>query len=219
MSQERIPDKEPARHLFPEFTGTSGLVHEEVAGLTDDQLDWESDRWEWSKWSIRRQISHMASLTYRWLLSRWGDQLFPDGSGIAPDLVEALAESPHDRRLDENRFWEMPDIERALNDALSLAESVLERRTAGDMRAITVSLSQGSHWDVMIKAHPYGVERDPATGLSTLTLEATFRHMYFEHITHLYNVQRLKRAQGLEARVELPHVGYWTLPEWDRSEP
>jgi hypothetical protein len=52
-----------------------------------------------------------------------------------------------------------------------------------------------------------------------MTLEATFRHMYFEEITHLYNIQRLKRAQGLPTVVEVPRVGYWILDEWDRSEP
>ena len=43
--------------------------------------------------------------------------------------------------------------------------------------------------------------------------------MYFEFVTHLYNIQRLKRAQGLTAVVKLPGVGYWVLPGWDRSEP
>jgi hypothetical protein len=52
-----------------------------------------------------------------------------------------------------------------------------------------------------------------------MTLEATFRHRWFEHTTHLYNVQRLKRAQGLTPAVEIPFEGYWALPGWDRSEP
>ena len=56
-------------------------------------------------------------------------------------------------------------------------------------------------------------------GPSHLTLEATFRHLYFEIITHLYNIQRLKRAQGLTTRVEIPYEGYWALPDWDRTEP
>jgi hypothetical protein len=51
-----------------------------------------------------------------------------------------------------------------------------------------------------------------------MTLEATVRHIYFEETTHLYNIQRLKRAQGLQAVAELPGVGYWVLDGWDRSE-
>jgi hypothetical protein len=58
-----------------------------------------------------------------------------------------------------------------------------------------------------------------ASDTTYITLEASFRHVYYECITHLYNLQRLKRAQGLEAAVELPLEGYWQLPDWDRSEP
>ena len=42
--------------------------------------------------------------------------------------------------------------------------------------------------------------------------------MYFEEVTHLYNIQRLKRAQGLQAVVEVPKAGYWVLEGWDTSE-
>jgi hypothetical protein len=42
--------------------------------------------------------------------------------------------------------------------------------------------------------------------------------MYYELITHLFNIQRLKRAQGLEATVDLPKVGYYVLDGWDISE-
>ena len=52
----------------------------------------------------------------------------------------------------------------------------------------------------------------------TLTLEATFRHMYFEYMTHLFNMQRIKRAQGLPVIVRLPNEGYHTVPGWDISE-
>ncbi len=44
--------------------------------------------------------------------------------------------------------------------------------------------------------------------MPAMSLEATFRHMYFEETTHLYNIQRLKRAQGLATVVEVPRVGY-----------
>ena len=45
------------------------------------------------------------------------------------------------------------------------------------------------------------------------------RHIYFEETTHLYNIQRLKKAQGLTAVVDVPRVGYWVVDGWDRSEP
>ena len=51
-----------------------------------------------------------------------------------------------------------------------------------------------------------------------MLLEASMRHIYFEETTHLFNIQRLKRAQGLSIVSELPRVGYWTLDGWDISE-
>ena len=32
-------------------------------------------------------------------------------------------------------------------------------------------------------------------------------------------VQRLKQAQGMTTRVEVPFEGYWAQDDWDRSEP
>ncbi len=206
------------RSLLPGYWEIGASIHAELDGLSDHQLDWTSDRWDWAEWSVRRQASHMASMLYRWMLLRWGDQLFPDGSGLDEKQVTALAASSTDRALDENLFRDIADITRALDNALALAQGVLESHTADQMRSLTIEAEQGPHWDLMINAHPTGIDRDLDTGISVLTLEGTFRHMYFELITHLFNVQRLKRAQGLEASVELPRVGYWTLDGWDISE-
>ena len=71
----------------------------------------------------------------------------------------------------------------------------------------------------MIKAHPTGITPTEDPEWWHMTLEATMRHIYFEETTHLYNVQRLKRAQGLQAVADVPRVGYWVLDGWDRSEP
>ncbi len=195
-----------------------GSIHAEIDGLSDEQLDWTSEQWEWAEWSVRRQTSHMASMLYRWLLLRWGDQIFPDGSGLDETQVTALAASATDRALDENLFQDIADITRALDNALALAQGALDSHTVDQMRSFTIEAEQGPHWDLMIHAHPTGIDRNTETGISVLTLEGTFRHMYFELITHLFNVQRLKRAQGLEASIELPRVGYWTLDGWDVSE-
>lgn len=205
--------------LFPEFLALPTMVRAELLGLTNEQLDYESDNWAWSRWSIRRQVSHLASLTYRWLLVRWGGQLLPDGTGLDPEQLDALTASAYDRRLDEHIFWEIEEIQRALVNALALARALLSAETVASMRARTEDVQQGPHWDLMALAHPTGITAGGQPGARRLTLEATFRHIYFEFITHLYNIQRLKRAQDLIAVVQLPEVGYWTLNGWDRSEP
>ena len=109
MTQQSISEDSPGSTLFPEYATLLDLISREVQGLSDEQLDWESDRWEWSKWSIRRQLSHMSSLIYSWLLRQWGDTLFPDGShGV--DYVTAIVE-----------MGELPTILDALRGGVDLA--------------------------------------------------------------------------------------------------
>jgi hypothetical protein len=46
------------------------------------------------------------------------------------------------------------------------------------------------------------------------TLEGSLWMLYYEVLTHLYTIQRLKRAQGLSPCIVIPRVGYLTLPEY-----
>ena len=214
-----IPDGASGSALFPEYDGLFELIASEVAGLSDAHWDFESDRWGWSQWSIRRQVSHMASLIYRWLLVRWGDVLYPEG-GHGIDDVQGLAQSRFDRRMDESQYFETLIVMAKLREAIELARGVLATRTAGMLRRHTIRTALSGQWGLMRKAHPVGVKLvGDSNDEIEISLEATFRHMYFEEITHLYNVQRLKRAQGLPTAVSLPRTGYWVLEGWDRSEP
>ena len=218
MTQQPIIDDSPGADLFPEYATLYDLIASEVEGLSDAELDFESERWEWSKWSIRRQLSHMASALVRWLVVRWGDTLFPDGDHGVRD-VEGMLDATYDRRMDESRYWELPVILEKLKEAIDLTQRVLADRSVGFLRDHTYLQDQAQQWELMIKAHPTGftVTDDPAKKI--MTLEATIRHLYFEEVTHLYNIQRLKRAQGLRAVADLPRVGYWVVDGWDTSEP
>ena len=217
MSAERIPDDAPASALFPEFDTLYDLIAPEVEGLTDEQLDWTSDNWGWAHWSIRRQTSHMASLLYRWLVVRWVDTTFPNGAHGVED-VEGLAVSANDRALDV-RYHDIDVILGKLREGIAIAQSVLAERTAGFLRSNTLITDYNPERALVVSAHPHGITLDAVASTETTTLEATFRHMYFEETTHLYNIQRLKRAQSLPTVSEVPRVGYWMLDGWDRSEP
>ena len=217
MSVNRIPDDAPASALFPEFKTLYDLIAAEVEGLTDEQLDWTSDKREWAHWSIRRQTSHMASLLFRWLVVRWVDTVYPDGDHGVED-VEGVAVSTNDRALDV-RYHDMDVILGKLREGITLAQSVLAERTAGFLRSNTLVTPYDENRKFISSAHPHGITMDAEAGTETTTLEATFRHMYFEETTHLYNIQRLKRAQGIPTEVKVPRVGYWMLDGWDRSEP
>ena len=217
MTTPHIPDSAAGTVLFPEYSGLYELIAREVDGLTDTQLDFSSDQWEWAKWNIRRQLTHMASLIYSWLLGRWGDTLFPDGNHGVAD-VPGLTASGFDRRLDDQRYWELPVILHALQEAISLTQRVLAQRSVSFLRNHTCQRDFGDHWRLMIHAHPTGITRTGEPDKLEMTLEGTVRHIYFEETTHLYNIQRLKRAQRLATVVEVPRVGYWILDGWDRSE-
>ena len=217
MTQQIAPDDAQGSVLFSEYSTLYGWVAREVEGLTEAQLDFSSNRWAWAEWSIRRQLSHMAFAIYMWLLVRWGNVLFPEGDHGVDD-IQGLTASGFDRRLDEHRYWEVPILLPRLREAIELAEKVLAQRNVGFLRNHTLLINASDAWRLMIQAHPSGVTPADAPGKQVMTLEATFRHLYFEELTHLYNIQRLKRAQGLPTLVEIPRVGYWVLAEWDRSE-
>ena len=218
MTQHIVPDDAQGSALFPEYATLYDLVAREVEGLTDEQLDFTSEHWAWAEWSIRRQLSHMANLIYGWLLVRWGNILFPQDNHSESD-GKGWTASGFDPRLDETQYWEVSVVLHKLSDAITLAQQVLADHTVGFLRRQTYLRDFPAHWHLMIQAHPHGVTPAEEPDKLVMTLEATFRHMYFEEITHLYNIQRLKRAQGLSTVVEVPRVGYWTLDEWDRSEP
>jgi hypothetical protein len=223
MAQEPLTDDSPGADLFPEYSTLYGLIVSEVEGLTDVQLDFESERWEWSKWSIRRQLRHMEGVIFGWLVVHWGETLFPDGeNGVR--VVGRLTDSRFDR-MDRERSWETPVIMAELKEGIDMTLGALAERSVSFLREHTYIAEQSPEWNqspewkAMLKAHPAGltVTGDPAK--TVWTLEATIRHVYFEEVTHLYNIQRLKRAQGLHSVADLPRVGYWVMEGWDTSEP
>lgn len=207
----------PLRVLFPEYWKLHSMLRGELSGLTDEALDWTSEEFGWAGWSMRQQTSHLASVVYRWLLVRWRDQLFPEEAGgitVSGEALDRLNSSQHDRRLNDDFYYAIDDVLDAVSGAMDLAQSVLRRVTVGEGRSLSVSRSASPQWRLMVKAHPRGVTLDPDGG-GTLTLEATFRHMYYEYLTHLYNMQRIKNALGETVVVRLPNEGYHTVRGWD----
>ena len=219
MTLNKFTDSTPARAVFPEYWSLENQARAEVAGLSDHQLDWTSTRWAWSEWSIRQNLSHMGSVMYRWMLERWGETLFPDGLPLTPAEIDRMSSASHDRRMDDEAVWEIEDVLTALAGGAELVRQVILKETVGSMRAKSIIRTSTPQWPLMSEAHPTGIELNREGNGGSMTLEATCRHMYFEFVTHLYNIQRLKRAQNLTAVVKLPEVGYWVLPGWDRSEP
>ena len=211
----RPADDSPLRISFPNYWNIDSFVRGEVEGLSDNILDWTSPKYGWAGWSIRQQTSHLASLVFRWLLINLSSQLFPEGKPIANDELETL--NSLERRLSDQVFSDINDILNQVDRAVNLARSVLQSRSIQDGRNLSVSRPASETWRLMSKAHPNGVTVSEDGG-GSMTLEAVFRHMYFEYLTHLYNIQRIKRALGLPVIVKLPSSGYHTVQGWDISE-
>ncbi len=134
--------------------------------------------------------------------------------------IETLLDSPYDRRLDESKFWALEDLLGTLRKGLDFAWSVLSCETVGSMRSKEIESNDSELWSGIRQASYTGIRLQPNhPGRIYISLEATFRHRYFEHITHLYNIQRLKRAQGLAPVADIPMEGYLALPTWDLSQP
>jgi hypothetical protein len=210
---------------MPPYRLLHGWLTDEVSGLSDDQFDFDDthpDR-EWMWWSIRRQISHIAwdSLMLPW--RRCGDLLWPNG-----DVPEPIVWSDHqlgpkakwDRVLDEIKFWEVSDLLAKLDLGLSWLERVVAEQSIETLRATTKTVTATHFWAYVITTLPRGaVQHADDPGSITYDLEGTLWMGFYEMLTHIRTVQRLKIAQGLEPAVELPRVGYLRLPEyWGDTE-
>ena len=208
------------RTLFPSYWRVDSLIRDEVVELSDEVLDWTSDRWGWSLWSIRQQTSHMVSVPLRWLIGMWGDQIFGDEWPVSQERYDSLNSKEFDRRLDDRVFWEIEDILSALDEVIGISRQVLVDTTIARARSIRVERRVHEKWKLMRTVHPDGVSENPETGeMSVMDLVATFRHIQNEFYTHLFNVQRAKIALGIEPIVKLPDTGYHTASGWDSEVP
>ena len=211
-------DNAPGTTLFPDIGNFHSMLSQELEGLTNEQLDFTSDKWAWAEWSIRRNASHVSSGGLRWVLGRWADANLAEGIPLPDDAMEIVNSGA--RWLDEEKYHTVDSILLKLKEGLDLCDAVLAKQTVGSMRSMELPWSNTGQAAQMAEAHPNGRRLDPSDPEKAyIDLEYTFRHLWFEAMTHLYNIQRLKRAQGLSATVQLPDEGYYTIPSWDSSEP
>jgi len=208
----------------PDFDALGGMFRRETEGLSDAQLDWEDPKEEWSRWSIRRQVSHVALAYFFWWARMWGKVLWPEDP--PPDPVDFRKAAVYDRRLDEEKYWRLEDLLPKLDEALAFAKRAAEGRSEEDLRSITLTrtfrpdLMMGQtdlpvyrFWTYVATFHEEGVTQhleDETT--FTFALGGMLRHMRWEALVHLRTIQRLKAAQGLPAAVPIRREGYLLDP-------
>ena len=216
-----------ARALFPEFPQVVDLYETETRGLPEETLLRTREEKSWGLWSIRDQVSHVASLPYRWLLIRWGAILFGDALPRDKKLFERF-----DGRMMKDEYYpQIQDLIGVMRDSFTLAWEVLGSETTEsirDGRNITERVPHGMirpgtgedvrRWreNVTLKAHRTGVWIDPEdTELFHFNLEYTFRHMLWEAYAHLKTIQMHKKEERLEPLAQIPQEGYLLVLKWE----
>ena len=203
--------------VWPDYEGFYRDVCQELDGLSETQLDFDAPEPEWMRWSIRRQVSHMAWVMLSVMHRRFHAFLWPDGR--IPTPIEwdehRLPTMKSDRRLDESVRWEIADIVDKIKLAADWATQVINMVPINVLRTTERAYTLTQFWLHILPVIPRGAWIDAQEPNRVhITLEASLWMIYWETAVHLYTVQRLKRAQGLPTRVTIPRVGYLTLPEY-----
>jgi len=216
--------------LMPPYRRIIDWIEIEVEGLTEQQLDLDdlSPDKEWMWWSIRRQVSHIAWDALVFTSRRCGKLLWPDGDVPAPIVWKDHLMGPNgatwDRVLDEDQYWQIPDLIAKLEVAIGWLERVAAEQSIDALRADITSVRGTPFWKYAITTLPRGAGDDPdRNGHLRYSLEASLWMVFYEMLTHVRTIQRLKRHQGIPLAQELPRVGYLRLPEYwgdtDRNGP
>jgi hypothetical protein len=214
---------------MPYYPHVLAWVTAEVNGLSDAQLDLDDQHphREWMWWSIRRQVSHMAWDSLVFPHRRCAALLWPDADQPAPIVWQHHHLGPemkYDRRLDEDLFWQLPDLLGKLDLGLSWLERVVTEQSIETLRATVASVRGTYFWRYVIQTLPRGAAEDPTRpGYIRYDLEGSLWMVFYEILAHIRTIQRLKLYQHLPLAVELPRVGYLRLPEYwgdtDRNGP
>jgi len=215
-----MPDDESVA-VMPPYRRLIDWIQTEVAGLTDEQLDFDdlSPENEWMWWSIRRQVSHIGWDALVFTSRRCGRLLWPDGDVPTPIVWEdhqmSKAGARWDRVLDEDLFWDIPDLIAKVDVGISWLERVVTEQPIEMLRADLTSVRGTAFWEYAITTLPRGAGPDPAqAGHLRYSLEASLWMVFYEMLTHVRTIQRLKLHQGLHVAQELPRVGYLRLPHY-----
>ncbi|MGB5755483.1 MAG: hypothetical protein WBM50_01090 [Acidimicrobiales bacterium] len=205
---------------MPPYRRLLQFLEVELDGLTAEQLDYDdkSPDSEWMWWSIRRQVSHIGWDALVFTHRRCAHLLWPDGDEPEPVVWRHHHLGPdmkYDRLLDEDLFWEIPDLLAKIELGNGWLARVVAERSIEELRADHTSVRGTYFWQYVITTLPRGAGPDPARhGYISYDLEASLWMVFYEQLTHIRTIQRLKAHQGLPLAQDLPRVGYLRLPEY-----
>jgi hypothetical protein len=92
---------------------------------------------------------------------------------------------------------------------------VVGEHSIEELRADITSIRGTYFWEYVITTLPRGADNDPdKPGFIRYDLEGSLWMVFYEQLTHIRTIQRLKRQLGIPLAFELPRVGYLRLPEY-----
>ena len=205
---------------MPPYRRLIGWIETEVDGLSDEHLDFDdqSPDKEWMWWSIRRQVSHIGWDALVFTSRRCGSMLWPDGDVPAPIVWQDHYMGPQakfDRMLDPGRYSTIPDLIEKIEIGIGWLERVVAEQSIESLRADVTSVRATHFWKYAITTLPRGAGDDPdRPGYLRYTLEGSLWMVFYEMLSHIRTMQRLKLHLGLPLAQELPRVGYLRLPHY-----
>ena len=205
---------------MPWYPHIVSWVEAEIAEMTDEQLDFcdPSPEREWMWWSCRRQVSHIAWDALVFTKRRAGHLLWPNEAAPEPINWSAHQMGPNnkwDRFLDADLFWEVPDLLDKLKLGISWLTSLVGQESTETFRSEIKTVRGTQFWEYVITTLPRGAAASPEDNSQiTYTLEGSLWMVFYEMLSHIRTIQRLKIHQGLALNVDLPRVGYLNLPHY-----
>tara|TARA_B110000196_G_scaffold48888_1_gene39564 strand:+ start:162 stop:887 length:726 start_codon:yes stop_codon:yes gene_type:complete len=195
-------------------------IEAEIAGLSEKQLDFHdtSPEKEWMWWSCRTQVSHIAWDALVFTKKRAGHLLWPMGDVPEPIVWAEHQMGPNskwDRVLDTDLFWEVPDLLDNLRLGIGWLTKLVDEQSIELLRSETRTVRGYEFLEYVITTLPRGARvADKDKRYFTYDLEGSLWMVFYEMLSHIRSIQRLKAHQGLELAIELPRVGYLRLPHY-----
>lgn len=211
---------DPGSGAMPWYHHIADWIEAETLELSGEQLDFHnsSPEKEWMWWSCRRQISHIAWDSLVFTKRRAGHLLWPNGDVPEPINWVDHQMGPNnrwDRVLDTDLFWEVPDLLAKLRLGISWLTQVVQEQPIEVFRSDFRTVRGTQFWNYVITTLPRGARISEEDERDIIyDLEGSLWMVFYEMLSHVRTVQRLKLHQGLETAVDLPKVGYLRLPHY-----
>jgi len=221
--------KEERRELQASLSAFPGGLREETEGLSFEQMTFAALEPGWARWSIDNHLRHVAQIPANWLYVRTQEAISAAGY-FFPPTAEAIAQVRRSGpRLVPPHI--APD-RKALLDILTtwmiFCCWILDREEDEGLRKIQVHLwvdpdekrpddprKTVEYTRDAAALHPSGYIEDPQKpGHFTVELGTALCHIHWNMLAHHRNIQRIKTLLGLPEAIDLPRVGYLSLPKY-----